>query len=69
MGRDTTLGILIWLMVRAVKRAEVQVVQDDQETTYAIFKKLSFLDKYFYFVIAVLLVLASTIAYTAVFSV
>ena len=46
VARDTTLTVLIWMIVVAVKRTEVQVVKDDQETTYAMFKKLKFLNRY-----------------------
>lgn len=34
------LSALLWLAIGRLKRAEVQVVQDDQETTFGMFKKL-----------------------------
>ena len=34
---------LLWVMIGRFKRVEVQVVQNDQETTYGIFKKLRLL--------------------------
>ena len=37
------LTILLWVMIGRFKRIEVQVVQDDQETTFDIFKKIRFL--------------------------
>ena len=37
------LTILIWVMIGRFKRVEVQVVQDDQETTFGIFKKIKIL--------------------------
>ena len=37
------------------KRVEAQVVQNDQETTYSIFKKLNFLKWYFVFFMVSLL--------------
>ena len=37
------LTILLWVTIGRFKRVEVQVVQDDQETTYGIFKKIRIL--------------------------
>ena len=37
------LVILLWLTMGRFKRVEVQVVQDERETTYGIFKKLQVL--------------------------
>ena len=37
------LTILIWVTIGRFKRVEVQVVQDDQETTFGIFKKIKIL--------------------------
>ena len=37
------LVILLWLTMGRFKRVEVQVVQDEQETTFGIFKKLQVL--------------------------
>ena len=41
-----TMVMLLWLTIGRLKRVEVQVVSDDQETTYGIFKKLRFLRIY-----------------------
>ena len=41
-----TLVIMVWLVIGAFKRVEVQVVKDDQETTYNMFQKLKFLRRY-----------------------
>ena len=40
------LMVLIWVTISRFKRVEVQVIQDDQETSYGIFKKLYFLKMY-----------------------
>ena len=37
------LTILLWVTIGRFKRVEVQVVQDDQETTFGIFKKIRIL--------------------------
>ena len=41
-----SLTILLWATVNGFKRVEVQVVQDERETTFAIFKKLKFFRNY-----------------------
>ena len=37
------LTILLWVTIGRFKRVEVQVAQDDQETTFGIFKKIRIL--------------------------
>ena len=41
-----SLELLLWVIIGRFKRVEVQVVQDDQETTFGIFKKIKLLKYY-----------------------
>ena len=41
-----SLTLLLWVTIGRFKRVEVQVVQDDQETTFGIFKKIKLLKYY-----------------------
>ena len=38
--------VILWMIIGRFKRVDVQVVQDKQETTYNIFKKLLFFKYY-----------------------
>ena len=44
----TTVGLtlLLWVTIGRFKRVEVQVIHDDQETTFGIFKKIKLLKYY-----------------------
>ena len=41
-----SLVVMVWLVIGGFKRVEVQVVKDDQETTFNMFQKLKFLKRY-----------------------
>ena len=53
--------VLLWVIISGFKKAEVQVVKGDQETTYGMFEKLKFNAQYNLAFIAFIIIIYSPI--------